>query len=121
MNTLGMLSKLEILKLKESAFIGEKWQIDGSGFHSLEYLYIERSDLTLWTVSENSFEKLRYLVIKNCEKLLNIPDGLVRKLKTLEVERVSRDAMSSLNQLEKKKKENPKEFHEYFKLIITPV
>ncbi|KAL0284067.1 UNVERIFIED_CONTAM: putative late blight resistance proteinR1A-10 [Sesamum radiatum] len=81
MFVLGMLNSLEVLKLKENAFMGKCWEVVAGGFNSLEFLYIARTDLQLWTVSGKGdhFPKLRCLVLKNCEKLHEVPTCLVGK------------------------------------------
>lgn len=44
MSTLGMLENLEILKFKNNAFRGERWQTENRGFCNLNILYIERTN-----------------------------------------------------------------------------
>ncbi|KAL0412073.1 UNVERIFIED_CONTAM: putative disease resistance RPP13-like protein 3 [Sesamum latifolium] len=45
MSVLGMLNDLEVLKLKDNAFMGRYWEVVAGGFNSLEYMYIARTDL----------------------------------------------------------------------------
>ncbi|XP_042066607.1 putative late blight resistance protein homolog R1A-10 [Salvia splendens] len=91
MATLGSLPSLEVLKLKENAFMGKFWNTVGNSFPSLEVLHIARTDLEFWTASEEPsppFPKLHCLVLKNCEKLEEIPVLLKRSLQVLDIERV---------------------------------
>ncbi|XP_047950193.1 putative late blight resistance protein homolog R1A-10 [Salvia hispanica] len=91
MATLGSLPSLEVLKLKENAFMGKFWDTVGNSFPSLEVLHIARTDLQFWTASVEPsppFPKLQCLVLKNCEKLEEIPVLLKRSLQVLDIERV---------------------------------
>nr|XP_009784114.1 PREDICTED: uncharacterized protein LOC104232578 [Nicotiana sylvestris] len=71
-NKLGQLECLEVLKLKENAFCGTAW--DSVGFSKLKVLWIERAtDLETWKSSNFSFQRLKYLVLKSCDKLEAVP------------------------------------------------
>ncbi|KAI3463664.1 hypothetical protein Pfo_020327 [Paulownia fortunei] len=123
MSTLGMLRKLEVLKLKENAFMGNIWNADGGGFPSLEFLHIARTDLEFWTASGDPFPRLRCLVLKNCEKLEEIPLVLVKSLQILDIERVTRSAVASARKIELEKQQMQGEHKAKrggFKLIIAP-
>ena len=73
MFTLTLLQKLEVLKLKDNAFVGDTWETQCGGFQSLEYLHIEQTDLAIWRASPLSYPKLTNRVLKNCERLCEIP------------------------------------------------
>ncbi|KAL0309279.1 UNVERIFIED_CONTAM: putative disease resistance RPP8-like protein 4 [Sesamum radiatum] len=125
MSVLGMLNALEVLKLKENAFMGKHWAVVAGGFNSLEFMYISRTDLQLWTFSEkgNKFPKLRCLVLKNCEKLHEVPTSLVEKLQTLDMERVTKHAVACARKIEQEKQMKYGEQSTRrggFKLIIAP-
>ncbi|GFP86244.1 putative late blight resistance protein homolog r1a-6 [Phtheirospermum japonicum] len=75
-SVLGMLETLEVLKLKEKAFVGDCWEAADGGFRRLVFLHIERTDLALWIALGHHFPKLRRLEVRNCEKLKEIPIGL---------------------------------------------
>lgn len=60
MATLGMLRTLEVLKLKENAFMGGVWRANCGGFASLEFLHVARMDLEFWTAADDSFPKLKF-------------------------------------------------------------
>ncbi|KAL0364738.1 UNVERIFIED_CONTAM: putative disease resistance RPP13-like protein 3 [Sesamum angustifolium] len=125
MSILGMLNALEVLKLKENAFMGKCWEVVAGGFNSLEFLYIARTDLQFWTVSGKGdhFPKLRCLVLKNCEKLHEVPTCLVEKLQTLDMERVTKHAVACARKIEQEKQMKYGEQSTRrggFKLIIAP-
>ncbi|KAL0303762.1 UNVERIFIED_CONTAM: putative late blight resistance proteinR1B-16 [Sesamum radiatum] len=73
---LGLLENLKVLKLKEKAFIGECWEVEGGGFHHLEFLHIGRTNLVTWVALGNQFPKLKCLELHNCEELQQVPIGL---------------------------------------------
>ncbi|XP_057802139.1 probable disease resistance RPP8-like protein 2 [Salvia miltiorrhiza] len=72
-STLGSLKKIEVLKLKSRAFTGDIWKVEDGGFPTLQFLHIEETDLVFWKASSRNFPKLRSLVLKNCDKLREIP------------------------------------------------
>ncbi|KAL1552086.1 disease resistance RPP8-like protein 3 [Salvia divinorum] len=72
-STLGSLENLEVLKLKDRAFTGNNWDVNDGGFLSLQFLHIEQTDLAFWRASSHHYPKLRSLVLKNCDKLREIP------------------------------------------------
>ena len=73
MYTVGLLEKLTVLKLKDNAFTGDTWEVQSGGFQYLEYLRIELTELAFWRASPLSYPKLTSIVLKNCEKLCEIP------------------------------------------------
>ncbi|KAL0384875.1 UNVERIFIED_CONTAM: putative late blight resistance proteinR1A-10 [Sesamum radiatum] len=82
-------------------------------------------DLQLWTVSGKGdhFPKLRCLVLKNCEKLHEVPTCLVEKLQTLDMERVTKHAVACARKIEQEKQMKYGEQSTRrggFKLIIAP-
>ncbi|KAL0373742.1 UNVERIFIED_CONTAM: putative disease resistance RPP13-like protein 3 [Sesamum radiatum] len=125
MSVLGMLNALEVLKLKDNAFMGKCWEVNAGGFNSLEYMYIARTNLQLWTFSgkDDHFPKLRCLVLKNCEKLHEVPTSLVEKLQILDMERVTKHAVTCARKIEQEKQMKYREQSTRrggFKLIIAP-
>ncbi|KAG6424322.1 hypothetical protein SASPL_114737 [Salvia splendens] len=127
MATLGSLPSLEVLKLKENAFMGKFWNTVGNSFPSLEVLHIARTDLEFWTASEEPsppFPKLQCLVLKNCEKLEEIPVLLKRSLQVLDIERVPKSFVqfTRLNMAEESQQIPGQQRGKAggFKLIIAP-
>ncbi|KAA8529807.1 hypothetical protein F0562_034336 [Nyssa sinensis] len=76
MSTLGMLPNLEVLKLKDSAFMGQSWQAADGGFRKLKVLQLGRTDLVSWTASGRHFPKLQRLILNHCTTLVEIPSSL---------------------------------------------
>ncbi|KAL8474692.1 hypothetical protein ACS0TY_031220 [Phlomoides rotata] len=76
MSILGSLEKLEVLKLKDKAFMGETWKATDGGFRQLEVLYIGRTNLTIWLAAHHHFPRIKHLELDNCENLQRIPIGL---------------------------------------------
>ncbi|GFQ02790.1 putative late blight resistance protein homolog r1a-6 [Phtheirospermum japonicum] len=67
------LPVLQVLKLKNYAFRGPKWETRDDGFPSLKVLLIEDSDLVQWTAGCWSFSNVEFLTLKNCYKLQEMP------------------------------------------------
>ncbi|CDP00693.1 unnamed protein product [Coffea canephora] len=81
---IAMLPNLEVLKLKNYAFQGPKWEPTEEGFHSLKHLLIENTDLIHWeAIIVRHFPCLQHLVLKSCKLLEEIPFG-VEELGTLQ-------------------------------------
>lgn len=121
MSTLGMLRNLEVLKLKENAFMGKFW--NAVGFPSLEFLQIECTDLESWTALGDPFPRLKCLVLKKCKELEEIPFVLMKTLQTLDIDRVSESvvAIARKMELEKQQKQGQQRAKKVrFKLIVAP-
>nr|GMD19925.1 putative late blight resistance protein homolog R1B-14 [Ipomoea batatas] len=75
MRILGALDELEVLKLKEHAFMGESWELSDeyTVFKQLRFLMIGRTDLVVWKTSASCFPALQKLVLKDCTHLREIP------------------------------------------------
>ncbi|XP_042006051.1 putative late blight resistance protein homolog R1A-10 [Salvia splendens] len=69
MDTVGLLPKLHVLKLKCYAFRGPKWEVDDFKFQRLRSLVIEDTDLVEWKVGSGCFSRLRHISIKHCYNL----------------------------------------------------
>ncbi|KAL7098331.1 hypothetical protein ACP275_09G010600 [Erythranthe tilingii] len=76
MSIIGLLENLEVLKLKEKAFVGKSWVAADGGFRCLEVLHIGRTDLVVWVASGHHFPRLRRLELHYCEELQEVPIGL---------------------------------------------
>lgn len=84
MTSIAMLPNLEVLKLKNYAFQGPKWEPTEAGFRSLKHLLIENTDLIHWeAIIVRHFPWLQHLVLKSCKLLEEIPFG-VEELGTLQ-------------------------------------
>ncbi|KAK4414153.1 putative late blight resistance proteinR1A-10 [Sesamum alatum] len=67
------LPNLEVLKLREDAFVGEEWECSDGGFPRLKFLLMEGLKLECWRVERSHFPCLEQLIIKSCLKLEEIP------------------------------------------------
>ncbi|KAH0681001.1 hypothetical protein KY284_022086 [Solanum tuberosum] len=112
-NKLAQLEHLEVLKLKENAFIGDSWMPEIGGFSALQVLWIERSDLKSWKASSLNFPILLHLVLISCDKLKAVPLGLadIHNFQEMRLDN-SKETVKSAKEIESKK---PK-----FKLTIFP-
>ncbi|KAH0669669.1 hypothetical protein KY285_023836 [Solanum tuberosum] len=70
---LGQLEFLEVLKLKENAFMGDTWKPEVGGFSRLPVLWNERAELETWEASNHNFPILGQLVLVSCDKLNSVP------------------------------------------------
>nr|GMD46050.1 putative late blight resistance protein homolog R1B-17 [Ipomoea batatas] len=73
MDMIGKLSHLEVLKLKDFAFCGSKWEPSKHGFRKLKALLISRSNLKHWNASSINFPVLERLVLRYCWELKQVP------------------------------------------------
>ncbi|XP_042010412.1 disease resistance protein RPP8-like [Salvia splendens] len=76
MSVLGSLERLEVLKLKDKAFMGEVWEVTDGGFGRLKVLHIGRTNLKTWLASGHHFPVLRHLQLMHCQSLEQIPSEL---------------------------------------------
>ncbi|KAL8478609.1 hypothetical protein ACS0TY_030478 [Phlomoides rotata] len=127
MATLGQLRSLEVVKLKEYAFMGKHWEAVDGGFPCLEVLHIALTDLVFWTASgSDPFPRLKCLQLNNCEKLEDVPLSVLEKsLEVLNIERVTKSVVKLATEMEEKKKQEMPSPHTSkrgtgFKLIIAP-
>ncbi|XP_073288377.1 putative late blight resistance protein homolog R1A-3 [Primulina huaijiensis] len=84
MATLGMLPNLEVLKLRHFAFEGFSWNPVEDGFPQLKVLLMENSDPVNWDAESSHFPNLRRLVLRECQRLREIPEG-IGYISTLEI------------------------------------
>ncbi|KAJ8563017.1 hypothetical protein K7X08_031469 [Anisodus acutangulus] len=114
---LGHLEALEVLKLKENAFMGESWKPEEGGFSHLQVLWIERAELETWEASNLHFPILRHLVLVSCDKLNGVPLGLadIPNLHEMKLENTSKAVKSAKDILEHKTSLNMK-----FKYSVFP-
>ncbi|KAK1390114.1 hypothetical protein POM88_018292 [Heracleum sosnowskyi] len=119
MSTIGMLPNLEILKLKEKAFIGEHWESLDGGFRLLKVLQLGRTDLVRWDASSHHFPRLERVVLKHCEKLQAVPYGLggVSALKMLELYWPTPSAADSARLIQQQQHDM---MNNGFKLLVYP-
>lgn len=73
MNVLSMLPNLEVLKLKNNAFVGSDWEQYEDGFARLKYLLIDKTDLVHWKATSTQFPSLQHLLLFRCRCLREVP------------------------------------------------
>ncbi|KAL0318893.1 UNVERIFIED_CONTAM: putative disease resistance RPP13-like protein 3 [Sesamum angustifolium] len=104
MSVLGMLDHLRVLKLKNSAFQGERWEAVDGGFRQLEVFQIQYTDLVVWKASRHHFPKLQHLKLRNCEELEALPFGLAKisSLQVIDLYRTTKSATASARKIQNK-------------------
>ncbi|CAL5427990.1 unnamed protein product [Camellia sinensis] len=104
MSKLGILPKLEVLKLKDNAFKGEWWKLLDGGFRLLRVLQIGKTDLVCWEASAHHFPRLQRLILKHCESLEAVLSRLreVSTLQSIELYHATSTAVASVKQIQQK-------------------
>nr|GMD81339.1 putative late blight resistance protein homolog R1A-4 [Ipomoea batatas] len=94
--TIALLPKLEVLKLKMDAFYGPEWDPTEGGFRGLKFLLLENTDLKIWNAFDDEFPILEHMVLKHCENLEGIPTVFsnVTTLKSIDLEWCGQDLSS---------------------------
>nr|GMD19924.1 putative late blight resistance protein homolog R1B-14 [Ipomoea batatas] len=107
LNILSLLEELEVLKLEENAFRGEFCDASNIVFKQLRYLRIGRTNLVSWMVSKDSFQALKYLILRHCSVLESVPSvfGEVESLKVMELFCINGRAANSAREIQKLKNE----------------
>lgn len=101
MTVLAALPNLEVLKLKYYAFEGPEWEMT-EGFCRLKFLMIDGSDLMEWEASSSHFPNLQSLVLRFCNLLREIPDGIgeINTLELIDLCECSDSAYNSAKQIQ---------------------
>ncbi|XP_027098270.1 putative late blight resistance protein homolog R1A-3 [Coffea arabica] len=101
MTNISRLPKLEVLKLRNYAFLGPEWEPPEDGFLHLKQLLIENSDLVQWNASTIHFPSLDHLVLVACRFLEEIPVeiGEIPTLRLLELHNCSKSAEISAKEI----------------------
>lgn len=102
MSTLGNLERLEVLKLKDNAFQGERWQTEDESFPNLKVLHIGHTDLKVWEASADHFPMLESLSLRDCTKLEALPADFAEivTLREIELYHTSSELVSSAMQIQ---------------------
>ncbi|KAA8529869.1 hypothetical protein F0562_034527 [Nyssa sinensis] len=100
MTTLGKLPNLEVLKLRDNAFVGELWKVCDGGFRRLRILQLEKTNLEFWEAFDHHFPSLQRLILKQCKFLQEIPSALgdISALQLLELHDTSSSAADILGE-----------------------
>ncbi|KAL0397262.1 UNVERIFIED_CONTAM: hypothetical protein Scaly_0174600 [Sesamum calycinum] len=96
MATIGSLPNLEVLKLRNDAFIGTQWESSEEEFPRLKFLQMEWLNLKFWRAESTHFPVLQCLIIGYCSEL-EIPCeiGEIPTLQLIEVGPLSKPAADS--------------------------
>nr|GME07733.1 putative late blight resistance protein homolog R1B-17 [Ipomoea batatas] len=73
MGVIGKLQKLEVLKLKDFAFHGSKWEPKDGEFGALKVLLIAHSNIKQWNANVHHFPVLERLILRYCWDLEKVP------------------------------------------------
>ncbi|KAL2532941.1 Disease resistance RPP8-like protein 3 [Abeliophyllum distichum] len=76
MNIIGMLPKLQVLKLRDDTIEGKKWDTREDEFQQLGYLELDVLQIEHWNASDDNFPRLERLVLRSCQNF-EIPFYLV--------------------------------------------
>nr|XP_016446618.1 PREDICTED: putative late blight resistance protein homolog R1A-10 isoform X2 [Nicotiana tabacum] len=75
MNIFSKLPNLEVLELKDHAFLGDEWEVTETGFPKLKFLLLEYLFIRYWRSTDDYFQCLEHVYIKDCRFLEEIPEG----------------------------------------------
>lgn len=73
MNIFSKLPNLEVLELKDHAFLGNEWEVTETGFPKLKFLLLEYLFIRYWRSTDDYFQCLEHVYIKDCRFLEEIP------------------------------------------------
>ncbi|KAI3473633.1 hypothetical protein Pfo_031541 [Paulownia fortunei] len=115
---IGRLPKLEVLKLRNVAFEGNRWDTKEGEFEKLRFLKLDRLQIAEWFASSDHFPRLQRLVLRKCENLEEIPCS-VGDISTLQMIEVELCGESVVESAEKIQEEQMDMGNEELKVIIT--
>ncbi|XP_009625968.1 putative late blight resistance protein homolog R1B-11 [Nicotiana tomentosiformis] len=75
MNIFSKLPNLKVLELKDHAFLGYEWEVTETGFPKLKFLLLEYLFIRYWRSTDDYFQCLEHVYIKDCRFLEEIPEG----------------------------------------------
>ncbi|TMW90232.1 hypothetical protein EJD97_016033 [Solanum chilense] len=99
----GHLELLEVLKVKENAFRGDSWELKKDYvFPYLKVLWIESSELVCWKACDENFPSLERLVLRNLNKLEEIPINFanISNLKMMELVNTTKSTVKSAQEIQ---------------------
>ncbi|KAG8367181.1 hypothetical protein BUALT_Bualt16G0045900 [Buddleja alternifolia] len=117
MAVFGDLPNLEVLKLRNYACRGPKWETNEGQFPRLKFLLIKDSDLQHWITESSHFPSLQCLVLRSCNKLRKIPDD-IGEIPTLELIEVDDQNISLVESAKRIKEEQQSWGNDYLQVRI---
>ncbi|KAH6759224.1 hypothetical protein C2S51_019459 [Perilla frutescens var. frutescens] len=100
--SIGVLPKLEALKLRCNTCSSRSWKTDEGEFPQLTFLLLEQISFKWWETEEDHFPRLKCLVIKSCGELKMIPSavGYILTLEMIELVDCLPSAVDSAKQIQ---------------------
>ncbi|KAL8507782.1 hypothetical protein ACS0TY_018355 [Phlomoides rotata] len=102
MKAVASLPRLQVLKLRCDACVGDTWETTEGGFPELRFLLIGYLPLRHWITESSHFPRLECLVIDKCFVLLEIPEsiGEIPTLELIEVDDRNKSLVRSAKQIQ---------------------
>ncbi|KAG6437991.1 hypothetical protein SASPL_102922 [Salvia splendens] len=118
MTIVGLLPNLQVLKLKNYACYGEKWETTEGGFRMLIHLLIDESNLKFWRTKWTHLPRLQCLMIHRCPYLDEIPNDIadILTLKQIEIDDHNQSLLYSAKNIQKERQENWR--NEVLKVVV---
>ncbi|OIS99623.1 putative late blight resistance protein -like r1b-16 [Nicotiana attenuata] len=106
-NIFSKLPNLEVLELKNGAFSGNEWEITEMGFPKLKFLLLEDLLLIYWTATDDCFQCLERVYIRECRYLQEIPEGFADSvtLQLIELHKCCHPLVTFAKQIQEKHEE----------------
>ncbi|KAL0415440.1 UNVERIFIED_CONTAM: hypothetical protein Slati_3375900 [Sesamum latifolium] len=100
MRIVGSLPNLEILRLHDSALVGNVWNPSEGEFARLKFLQIRSTDLKYWGAENTHFPSLEHLVL-SFVYLQELPLGLaeIHTLRSIELDHCKQSVVDSMKQI----------------------
>ncbi|XP_057801619.1 putative late blight resistance protein homolog R1B-14 [Salvia miltiorrhiza] len=110
MTIVGSLPNLQVLKLRNFACRGQRWETSNGQFRELRLLLIDRSDLVYWRTDASHFPKLECLMLHQCRFLREIRSNIgdIQTLKVIEIDERSTRLLFWAEMIQKKQRDSGK-------------
>ncbi|KAL8551754.1 hypothetical protein ACS0TY_000719 [Phlomoides rotata] len=102
MSVLGRLEKLEVLKLGNKVFVGERWDMLEGEFQKLKFFKLDGLYFKEWNADcSGHLPVLQRLVLKDCNRLHEIPSeiGEISSLQLIEIKGMCAESLVESAQL----------------------
>ncbi|KAG5608445.1 hypothetical protein H5410_019726 [Solanum commersonii] len=103
LSAITALPQLEILAIRNSYFLEDKWDASEDIYQSLKTLTLQEVGFSEWEVDRETFPKLEELKIEYCEELTEIPCAFaeIETLKSIHIRIVNREVEDSAIEIKK--------------------